>query len=141
MKELSDSCLIVARKYVKHLIICCDKVKYFSYHFLKKVSEDFILSRWKYFYFDFLGWKKKMFDENIFVAEMLNEISVKYTILQLVGIVCRDNRYWIIIKHYYTLCKCYTLWLIANKARNLIINFADVCEVKQWINNMFTKLT
>ena len=25
----------------------------------KKVSEDFILSRWKYFYFDFLGWKKK----------------------------------------------------------------------------------
>ena len=118
------SCLIVARIFIMpNVWLRCDKVKYFSYHFFKKCFKIFILSRWKYFYFDFLGWwKKKIFYEKYFLlfAEMLNEITVNNT-LQLVWIVCRDDKWY---KHYYTLCNCHTLWLIVNKIRNLYINFS-----------------
>ena len=142
------SCLIVAKIWLR-----CDKVKYFSYHFLKSV--------WRFLFcldeniFTLTFWndeKKKMFDKKkIFYvcrnvewfsqwynssatlfelfAEMLNDFHSDIILLQLVWIVCRDDRCY---KHI-ILLQCYTLWLIVNKIRNLDVNFADVCEVKQLV--------
>ena len=62
-------------------------------------------------------------------AEMLNDFHSDIILLQLVWIVCRDDRCY---KHI-ILLQCYTMWLIVNKIRNLDVNFADVCEVKQLI--------
>ena len=62
-------------------------------------------------------------------AEMLNDFHSDIILLQLVWIVCRDDRCY---KHI-ILLQCYTMWLIVNKIRNLDVNFADVCEVKQLV--------
>ena len=129
------SCLIVSKIWLR-----CDKVKYFSYHFFKKCFKIFILSRWKYFYFDFLGWwKKKYFMKNIFCCLQRCWMKLQWSnTLQLVWIVCRDDKWY---KHYYTLCNCHTLWLIVNKIRNLYINFSRMfARSNSLFNNMFTLL-
>ena len=111
------SCLIVAKIWLR-----CDKVKYFSYHFLKSVSRFLFCLDENIFTLTF--WddeKKKYFMKNIFCVCRDVEWNYSEVIsLQLVWIVCRDDRCY---KHYYTLCKCHTLWLIVNKIRNLYINF------------------
>ena len=121
------SCLIVSKIWLR-----CDKVKYFSYHFLKSVwrflfcldENIFTLTFWND------GKKKCSIKKKYFMfAEMLNDFHSDIILLQLVWIVCRDDRCY---KHI-ILLQCYTMWLIVNKIRNLDVNFADVCEVKQLV--------
>ena len=64
--------------------------------------------------------KKKIMKNIFYVCRDVEWNYNEVISLQLVWIVCRDDRWY---KHYYTLCKCHTLWLIVNKIRNLDVNF------------------
>ena len=103
--------------------------------------QDFYFVSMKIFLLWLFGMmKKKIFYEKYFLlfAEMLNDFHSDIILLQLVWIVCRDDKWY---KHYYTLCNCHTLWLIVNKIRNLYINFSRMfARSNSLFNNMFTKL-
>ena len=121
---------------------------------------DYVVTKWNIFHITFLKSVSRFLfclDENIFTLTFWDDEKKKYFMknifcclqrcwmklqwsntLQLVWIVCRDDRCY---KHYYTLCKCHTLWLIVNKIRNLYINFSRMfARSNSLFNNMFTKL-
>ena len=118
------SCLIVAMIFIMpNVWLRCDKVKYFSYHFLKSV--------WRFLFcldeniFTLTFWtdgKKCSMKKKIFYV--CRDVEWNYSdiiLLQLVWIVCRDVELLTNILYF---CKCYTMWLIVNKIRKFVINFS-----------------